>query len=94
MIHARKDYDRVQDPALEDPTLLGDGSTPIGKDEPVFLLRAKDRHASAVVAYYAMLLAKDPDVDSEMAKLCLEWSTRMRDWGIERGSKAPDMPEQ
>lgn len=45
MIHARSDYNRIQDPAVDDPSLLSEGSTPIGVDEPVFLLRAKDQFA-------------------------------------------------
>ena len=42
MIHARSDYDRIQDPAIGDPSLLSTGSTPIAEDEPVFLVRARD----------------------------------------------------
>ena len=91
MRHAREDYNRFQDPALENPELLGEGSTPVGKDEPVFLLRAQDKHAAATVAYYAMRLAKDKNVDPEMASLCIMWSMFMRDWGTK---KSPDMPKQ
>ena len=40
MIHARVDYNRIQDPALENPSLLAGNSKPIASDEPVFLLRA------------------------------------------------------
>ncbi len=89
MIHARSDYSRFQDPALKKPELLGEGSTPIADDEPVFLLRAQDKHAAAAVRYYAMLLVEDPDVDPEMAVVCLRWSNRMRGWFPQ---KSPDMP--
>ena len=44
MIHAREDYNRIQDPA---------GLIP--EDEPVFLLRAQDQLACMAVAYYAEL---------------------------------------
>lgn len=43
MIHARTDYDRMQDPALKDLSLLATGSSPIAEDEPVFLVRASDQ---------------------------------------------------
>jgi len=43
MLHARKDYNRIQDPALQDPSLLSEGSSPIAEDEPVFLVRASDQ---------------------------------------------------
>lgn len=44
MKHAREDYDRIQDPDNKIP-----------EDEPVFLLRAQDKTAPAVVAYWAKL---------------------------------------
>ena len=43
MLHARSDYNRIQDPAVNDPSLLSEGSTPIAADEPVFLVRASDQ---------------------------------------------------
>ena len=89
MRHARKDYDRFQDPAVEDPTLLGEGSTPIAIDEPVFLLRAQDKHAAKVVAFYAGMLESDPEVDPVMAAVCKRWSSEMAAWASQ---KTPDMP--
>ena len=41
MIHARKDYNRFQDPKNK-----------IGKDEPVLLFRAQDVHFIKVLQYY------------------------------------------
>jgi len=92
MIHARKDYNRIQDPALENPELLGEGSTPIGEDEPVFLLRARDKHFQRMLMFYALLVEEDnsPDmVSAVMAhkKLSREWQTR-------HGTKTPDMPTE
>ena len=91
MRHARKDYDRFQDPAVDDASLLGEGSTPIAPDEPVFLLRAQDRHAAKVVAFYAGMLESDPEVDPMMAAVCKRWSNEMAVWASQ---KTPDMPEQ
>ena len=91
MRHAREDYNRFQDPALRKPALLGEGSTVIGEDEPVMLFRAQDKHAHKVVAYYAMLLAKDPEVNREMAARALSWAMEMRDWSPAK-KKVPDMP--
>ena len=54
MKHARKDYDRIQDPA---------GLIP--EDEPVFLLRGQDRLGAQAVRVYADMLASaggDPAV--------------------------------
>ena len=93
MLHARHDYNRIQDPAMENPALLGEGSTPIGEKEPVFLLRAKDKHAAATVAYYGMLLSQDRKVDPGMAALCTRWAAIMSRWGMEN-KKSPDMPDQ
>ncbi len=44
MLHARKDYNRIQDPENKIP-----------EDEPVFLLRAQDQVAAEVVRYWAYL---------------------------------------
>lgn len=44
MIHARPDYQRIQDPSGKIP-----------EDEPVFLLRAQDQTAAATVRYWAGL---------------------------------------
>ena len=89
MKHARPDYNRIQDPALYEPGLLSEGSTPIGEDEPVFLLRAQDKHAAKMLIIYAAELEADPDVDPEMAKLCLKWARTMAQWPYK---KSPDMP--
>lgn len=48
MIHARKDYNRIQDPFVE----KGKG---IPKDEPVFLLRAQDSLFIPMLTVYAAM---------------------------------------
>lgn len=47
MVHARNDYNRIQDP---------DGLIP--NDEPVFLVRAQDCFGALTVRYWAQLAEK------------------------------------
>ncbi len=80
MIHARTDYDRIQDPENK-----------IGEDEPVFLLRAKDVLAPEIVYAWAMRL----DVmggDKELVEHVKDWSSKMRKWQQDNESKVPDTP--
>lgn len=76
MIHARDDYNRIQDPAGKIPA-----------DEPVFLLRAQDKLACEAVAYYASLCeqAQAP----EMASKARAHADRMAAWPTK---KVPDLP--
>lgn len=86
MRHARKDYNRFQDPALTDPSLLSDGSTPIAEDEPVFLLRASDDLAPEVVREWAALydnahLDEDDNDDHETVVGTVNaWADEMEAW--------------
>lgn len=48
MKHARRDYDRFQDPWNKIPD-----------DEPVMLFRAQDKHAADVLREYARLVRND-----------------------------------
>lgn len=73
MIHARNDYRRIQDPAAAaGASDLAEGSTPIGIDEPVFLLRAQDRHFVPMLEKYAELVAGDDDLGSTARAEMLE----------------------
>lgn len=93
MLHCRTDYNRIQDPALSDPSLLSPGSSPIGFDEPVFLLRAKDRCAPASVEMWAVgleLAGGDPETIAAVR----QWAQRMREWQVEHGAKTPDTPRE
>ena len=76
MIHARDDYNRIQDPA---------GLIPA--DEPVFLLRAQDKLACMAVDYYATLCeeAQAPEV----AAKARTHAERMGAWPKK---KVPDLP--
>ncbi len=75
MIHARQDYtERVQDSANIIP-----------EDEPVFLLRGQDKHASATLRFWAHLVADEGDV--ELADYVRKWADKMEEWGEK---KQPD----
>lgn len=80
MLHARTDYNRIQDPEER-----------IGDDEPVFLFRAKDVLAPVVLARYAELL-KQHGCQQEMIDSTLLWEQKMREWQRQRGCKLPDLP--
>jgi hypothetical protein len=77
MKHARDDYNRIQDPA---------GLIP--EDEPVFLLRAQDKHAAATLRYYAHLVALDQG-DVSILFATQKQADAMEAWPRH---KAPDMP--
>jgi hypothetical protein len=96
MVHARQDYSRIQDPAINDPSLLGVGCKPIGEDEPVLLFRAQDKHFLTILRMYDLLLAQDNEQEgyrySEL-KSCLEiQGYRAEEWQEEHGCKSPDLP--
>jgi hypothetical protein len=76
MLHARTDYNRIQDP---------EGKIPV--DEPVFLLRAQDELACKAVEYYAFLCSKVQATD--VAAHAWEHSVKMRAWPKK---KVPDLP--
>lgn len=81
MKHARKDYDRIQNPAAL-----------IAEDEPVFLLRAKDLIAARTVQYWASEVEKAGG-DSTTVRLARLQANRMLGWGLHHGSKTPDVPD-
>ena len=79
MLHAREDYNRIQDP---------DGK--IADDEPVFLLRAKDKFAPHVVREWARLVRLSGD--TALAGHVYGWAREMETWQAENGCKTPDSP--
>ena len=81
MIHARDDYNRIQDPEGK-----------IGEDEPVFLIRAQDRNAPLVVEYWAEM-AELLGADQDIINLARQHAARMRQWQIKHGDKIPDLSE-
>jgi len=80
MIHARKDYDHIQDP-----------SGKIAADEPVFLLRAKDVLAPMCLILWAEELITRGG-DKEMAGMVADHAAKMIDWQEKNGCKLPDLP--
>lgn len=82
MKHARPDYQRIQDPA---------GLIPA--DEPVFLLRAKDKAAPAAVEAWAER-AELEGAATELVDSALHHANAMRDWQQQHGGgKVPDAPQ-
>jgi hypothetical protein len=81
MLHARKDYDRIQDPANK-----------IADDEPVFLLRAKDKLAPDVMDYWAWRLDQ-ANGDKDMVEMVRNHAKLAREWQEKNGCKLPDLPK-
>lgn len=79
MIHARDDYNRIQDPEGK-----------IGADEPVFLIRGQDRAGPFAVESYA-IHAERQGATPEFVNTCRVHARRMRDWQKHNGSKVPDL---
>ena len=92
MKHAREDYARIQDPALEHPELLGEGCSPIAEDEPVFLLRAKDFYMTRTLYCYLELLQIDKTVSPHMIEAVKQQINAADRWRALNGCKTPDMP--
>lgn len=88
MKHAREDYDRFQDPALERPDEFP-GVNPIGADEPVFLLRARDTLAPMVVNTWARELHAAGGNPRTVARV-QAFADKMAEWQRENGAKLPD----
>lgn len=80
MKHARKDYNRIQDP---------EGKIP--EDEPVFLIRGQDVAGPDTVLQWAGL-AEAHGASLEIVKSAREQAMRMRDWQRLNVQKIPDMP--
>lgn len=83
MLHARNDYDHIQD-----------ASGKIAADEPVFLLRAKDICAPEAVEAWAAV-AEAEGADALIVATARQQASRMRQWQEATGiAKVPDMPQQ
>lgn len=81
MKHARKDYNRIQDP---------EGLIP--ENEPVFLLRGKDVLAPGILREYAVRTIKAGG-DQLIAENTLQQAIEMDKYQSEFGNKLADMPE-
>ena len=78
MIHARKDYNRIQDP-----------SGLIPENEPVFLIRAKDKVGAHTVRMWAVF-AKSAGASKAIIGAALDQAEKMEAWPEHQ---IPDMPE-
>ncbi len=79
MRHARKDYNRIQDPENKIPD-----------DEPVFLLRGQDPLAADTVRGYAQY-CEDAGLE-HMAQVCNDWADRMDEYRTNlKRTHSPDM---
>lgn len=88
MKHAREDYDRFQDPAADNPSAYP-GVNPIGADEPVFILRARDIIAPGIVEEWADRLEASSGNPVTVERV-RDWADTMRAWQDENGAKVPD----
>lgn len=79
MIHAREDYNRIQDPA---------GLIPAG--EPVFLIRAQDACATWTLAHW-IKRARYIKAGSAIIQAAADQLDRMYAWQEEHGVKVPDL---
>ena len=79
MIHARNDYNRIQDP-----------SGKIAADEPVFLLRAQDKSAPETLRFWADENVRNGG-DLEASQLAEQWADNMEKWQETHFSKPADL---
>lgn len=77
MLHAREDYNRIQDP---------EGKIPF--DEPVFLIRAQDVVGAEVVRYWARK-AYAAGASDDIVKRAYDHANKMDVWSKK---KTPDVP--
>ncbi len=80
MRHARKDYNRIQDPDHKIPVT-----------EPVFLLRGQDVLAPEILKSYSHML-RHRYGDEEGAKQLEEHAQKMIAWQKNHKVKIPDLP--
>lgn len=79
MLHPRKDYAQIQDPANLIP-----------KDEPVFLMRAQDQVAAGVVRQWAQANT-NAGGDLRLSRLAMEHATKMEAWPVHKLADLPDV---
>lgn len=79
MLHAREDYNRIQDPENKIP-----------EDEPVFLIRAQDKVGADAVRAWASF-AEAVGASFEIVRIAREHADKMEAWYIH---KTPDLLEE
>lgn len=106
MRHARSDYEAIQPWPTKRPhhvkqngVLAMDvppemtGYPIIPDDEPVFILRAKDITAPAIVRLWCQA-QEDIGGDPVVAERIQRWADEMESYGREHGAKVPDTPHE
>jgi hypothetical protein len=84
MIHARSDYDPIQDPR---------GLIP--EDEPVILIRGQDVGALAAIdAYYDYLVNEELGIEGEFLAAIARHRNRIQRWQEIEKVKRPDAPKE
>ena len=83
MIHARKDYQRIQDPLA-----ASDKGKGIPKDEPVFLTRAQDPLFITMLTIYAAL-AKAFGCDARLVQTVIAHRELAELWPVRKAK--PDL---
>lgn len=81
MKHARKDYNRIQDPENKIP-----------EDEPVFLIRGQDNMGPKLLLKWASMLRLQKG-DPKMARMVEDHAQEMIEWQKHIKVKRPDLPE-
>ncbi len=79
MLHARKDYNRIQDPWGR-----------IGPDEPVFIVRAQDKIAPLVMRHWANM-QRFFGGSIEMCEMVEAHADLTEKWQKEHGCRVADM---
>ena len=81
MLHARKDYNKIQDPENKIPA-----------NEPVFLLRGQDKFAPELLLRWAAKLRLDGG-QPEIAEIVENHAQKMIEWQKNKKVKLPDIPD-
>lgn len=81
MLHARDDYNRIQDPT----GLIPDG-------EPVFLLRAQGASAPQTLRFWAEEHLRNGG-GLTLAKMANQHADLMEEWQRTHGNKVADLPQ-
>jgi len=82
MLHARADYNRIQDPENKIP-----------QNEPVFLLRGKDKFAPELLLRWAHKLRLSGG-QPEVARLVEDHAQKMMEWQKINECHIPDMTQE
>ncbi len=69
-------------------------TSPIDDDEPVFVLRGKDKHAPDTIRKWAEFVYRRGNGNRDMSSMAMDHADAMERWQRDHGCKEPDLPEQ